>query len=269
MAYDPEFAELNRQRIRDWLNDLLQVIPKALEMTDIAVKIDQLTDMLAAKVPIDLFDADSLEFVARRQRFFPSYADLWSRLQAWQRTRPKLLKALAPPDPEEEDIDPSLDVTAKALVLSWRKARANDFGHLRRHGDIEARMTVALGVLRRNEAAFAYVCRTDIEAERIALRRYWLSNASDRNREPTPEERVRANVSVGEALLAIAEQRAAHPTFPADARGAGRVVDAAAQAVVSTFEAEHGRKPGELSPDVLAAARKASGISMPVPAKAK
>jgi hypothetical protein len=90
---DPEAPD-PRRHVQDWLNRLSAIIPKSLELTDLAAKIDQLADMLVAKVPPDLFDSDSLEFCARRFKFFPGYAELWGRLQTYQRERPKSLKSL-------------------------------------------------------------------------------------------------------------------------------------------------------------------------------
>jgi hypothetical protein len=177
-----------RKHVREWLMQLSSLTQKNLEITDMAAKIDLIADMLIAKVPIDLFTAESLEFCARRIKFM-TYADIWARLQAWQRERPKTLLALPSVGAEPDPGDDTLTADDRMQIKVFRERRAVGFPRTDEMKDgkidplrappthgfgFDRRLTVALDIQRRyNPNVFQWLINNDNELAMIAVRRGW------------------------------------------------------------------------------------------------
>jgi hypothetical protein len=241
--------------IKHWLADLANMTAGSAPLADAKPKIDTMAAMIATELPVEAFTPLSLRAVATDSKFFPSYSDLHRLLSNWwDANRPREVFALPGPD------SPALDGTAKALVIAWQRARAKDFSELRHVGDLTARMTLVLSaVTRKNDAAFAYVVAHDAEAQRIAMHKGWLRDASD-NRMPTDEQRAMAHDKAQETINAIKAAKVPHGRSVTSQMSALDPYIAEAQA----FEAKHGRKPGELAPDLLTEARAKAGIKPPL-----
>lgn len=226
----------NLKIITGWMSDLVNMTT-ATASTD-KNKIATMASMIADELPVEAFTRESLRAVATGCDFFPHYSKLHQLLSAWwEDNKPKPVFALPAPD------DPTLDGTARAYVKSWLSNRAANFDHIRHVGDLDARMALALDVVRLHcDAAFNYICRTDAEAQKVALRKGWLRDASDKHK--TDEERAAVHTATQAALKAI--------------RTANIPV---AQHMHTTAAPEpERRKNHELSPEELAAARKVAGI---------
>jgi hypothetical protein len=226
-----------RKHIADWLNQLATIVPKAMEITDIAAKIDQLADLLVSKVPTTLFDTDSLEFCARRFKFWPTYADLWARLQTWQRERPKEQKAL--PAPEGVEINPSLNAQDRALVRSWWNLRAENIAN--------GTLATALDVQRRWPAVFREICNTDTEAAAIAVKRGWAREAESADSIDARQAAEWGPITPGFITEKVAELREA---AAGNKMGAG--LAAGLLSFLRTAVAKHAPQHLHLIPDRLA-----------------
>src|SRR5271166_4478769 len=166
-----------------WLKALgLLTAVSATEREEAKIKIDAYLSMLANRYPAQAFTKRSMEAVASRcPKGFPTYGELTAALSEWWDNAPREQIALPGPD------DPSFTVKDRMEVARWQKLRANDFKELEHN--FETTMLQTLSVYHRYSwPAFNYICRTDREAERIAMQRGWLEDASEQRREHTEAE---------------------------------------------------------------------------------
>jgi hypothetical protein len=182
---------LDRTHIHDWLNRLATVVPKARELADLAVQIDALSDLLIAKVPTSLFSPDSLEYCARRFKFWPGYSDLWARLQEYNRAHPPRRPALPAPVID----DPTLTPDDRSHVVSWTRLKGEWL--------MSNRLDSALSMHRKWPASFAYICRTDPDAAAVAVRRGWSTDLPDLHSDRPPEVIAHIEASASAARSAI------------------------------------------------------------------
>jgi hypothetical protein len=224
--------------IGGWLNDLAGMLGgKPLIDAELRDKVTAMTGMLARKAHPDWFTADSLEFCLRRFKFFPGYADLWARLQLFQREQSKQLVLAAPPDIPYAD-NPRLSDADRHWCKGWQKQR---------HEGAEADRVRFLDTLRRySSAAFEVLC-VDCEIARdIARRKGWISR---------PPATAEEQIAISKTVASIAHGFHV-PREPVQAPLASvPSVAGASEDFTAAFQARHGRKPGTLTPDSLHEAR--------------
>lgn len=236
--------------IRKWLVGLSQHVAKGHDGGDLAAMIERTAVMLAAKAPADLFTGDSLEFCLRRFKFFPTYADLWARLQTFQREQLKQ-HAIAGPSADSTSFPGADDMPAadRAMVGFWSEYQSG----AKKFPSNVTRATWLSMIRRPAPAAFQYIMSTDDTARAIALDKGWIrepEEIANETREVVHEQvrEVRAS-TVDDAPRPAAPTPAATPSPP--------------EGVGERFEAQHGRKIGALTSAQLDELRKASGIRVP------
>jgi len=273
--------------IEVWLSDLsLRCEPRSKE--NLRVIIAKYAEGLA-DLPYEAFTTASGEGAARNWERFPSYKALRKFLEDWaDKHGAKDTKLLPPID------DPGLSDEDRAHVRSWINLRAER--------QKSGRFAQALSLMRKWPAAFAYICRTDDEAHATAQQRGWLPETGDTVdvseagiTERLIELESIAGGSLGAVLapfgLSILRKNVAaraperlhllpdvvlpqrQPREPSERRqDAEAEASARAQreklqpeidAASAAFEARTGRKPGQLSPEQLAAVRAQAGIHHP------
>lgn len=160
---------MSLEHIRGWLIDLSKHVGRAQDLGDLAALIESTAAMLETKAPPDLFTPDSLEFCLRRFKFFPAYAELWARLQTYQREQTKQL-ALPPPSVAAAFSSPEAPISDadRPHVDAWLRAEAN------KTADLGARLAVVRKLAARG---FDWLVRNNIRAGEIALHRGWIADA--------------------------------------------------------------------------------------------
>ena len=158
--------------IQQWLLELgVRCVPRGKEDVSVMVRdyAAGLTDL-----PHTAFTPASREQASRKWKFFPAYADLRKFLESYA-PRKSTVAALPPVE------DPALSEEDRAHVRSWINLRD------------EGNRTLRLGMYcEKWPRAFAYIVRTDAEAERIARQREWLRDEADKRwAGPVPDLRMR------------------------------------------------------------------------------
>ena len=288
---------MNELDIREWLIALsLRCSVRTTENLEIMAK-----DFALGLIDLsdDAFTPQSREAAARKWDSFPSYRALRKFLVDWCEEQASPYPLLPP------IADESLSAQDQVFVKTWQNSRAKDFAHLKdRDASLRGRMAISLDVLRlRAFKAFAYVCRTDAEAESVARQHGWIVreepiDVSERAITRTLIEidqlaaeggsfmaacasakltmlHAAVKVQAPERLHLLPETITARPERPRSvsaqlaALQGGAGIDAAREAVASAsvaFEAQHGRKPGALTPEQLTALRSAAGVpDLPAP----
>ncbi len=236
----------------DWLTAIATSLKPS--MTDKALRevVRNTARNLCPLYPPEAFTLASGAAVANGLDEFPSGLTISDRLAEWWRREGGVATTSATSLPGADD--PSLEIEHRVQLQVWLDHRTAGFAHIS-YPTLHDRMAQALSVQRKYcPKAYAYIIRTDGEAERIAMLRGWLEDASQQRRDRTPEEIEHAEFVVREAIASMRAgpmYRKAH-TLPEQYD----TIDAAREGVaMMTFEAEHGRKPGEVSADTLAELR--------------
>ena len=171
-------GHLEIDHIRRWLVLLSGHVARNQDVGDIAAVIEATAAMLAGKAAPDLFTPDSLEFCLRRFKFFPTYADLWARLQTFQRERDSHRAALNAPSSYGPLSDAPMTGAERANAEVWLKAEAS--------GATEAELVNRLSVLRKAQLdAYRWLIANNGHARDIAEARGWESRE---RRAPPAEE---------------------------------------------------------------------------------
>lgn len=247
---------------REWLMRMARMLPRSGEDGDLAVRIDDTAKLLAIKVPAALLNAESLEFCLRRIKFFPSYAELWGRLQAYQRDhKPQGGQKALPPPPGHEALFAQLD--AAPLSTADRHSARIWLRHAIEGSAGEKELVRRLGVERRySPAAYRWIVENNEGAAQIARRLGWAeADAPQGPVDPTQFQRLagtlggrmRDDKALGGALQAP-------PLYPAS-RPLGGSADAASDALSASPQGSNPtppRRPGQLSPEALRATRMAN-----------
>jgi hypothetical protein len=268
--------------IAQWLTDLaVRCTPRTSENIEVMARdyANGLDDL-----PAEAFTPQSREAATRHFEHFPAYKPLRAWLEKWWSAH-KPTRPLLPPVN-----DPNLSDEDRSHVRSWINLRNGE-------GDLGNRLSTFRDKWPR---AFAYIVRTDDQAAAIAKGRGWIEdnapidvtergiagnlvkleklagegsvgaalasmglsilrkNLSDRAPERSgllPERMVAPSK---EPYRTVAQQRAAMgdpPTPPT-----------ISEQQEAAFVAEHGRRPGQMTPEQLATVRNAAGIKLPKPA---
>ena len=223
-----------------------------------------LMDMLPAlnTLPPGVFCDAAAEHVARNAQFgFPSYGALRKMLELWW--------AVNEPKGAADRIgtgDTTLDADDLGWLRNWQRHKDAGFPEISAATDLRLARQY-------RPRAFAYLLRTDTHAAEVAVLNGW----SIPGQRPMPDADEIAHVErMGEdARAAIA--KAAHGITAHDERqrSVKQQVDALAPTqddidrAAAAFEARHGRKPGELSPEQLAELRKSNPVLQHALAKTK
>jgi hypothetical protein len=235
--------------ISDNRRKFVAVLAKLLVPLETERGADALMEMLAglADIPEATFDrpGDLAAEVAKGFTSFPSLGRLHKALAGRAKDTVKKLPAQLPGAE-----DPTLSREDQIKLHSWLKFRAEGFMHIA-GADFRDRMAVALSVQHKYQSrVFSHICRTDPEAASIAVRRGWV--VEERIGQHTDAEVAAVHKMAEAAIQAMKAQRMyAAPNVV-------HLEDTIAQAAAAAdalFEKTHGRKPGSLSAERLAALR--------------
>lgn len=236
------------QVVGGWLTDLhIAAAGANATIEDRKAKVAALTGALLRDFPdvAAVFCRESLHELAKRNKFFPSYAELNEQLSAWwERHRPKHFT-----EPLELD-HASLSGEDRMAVIVWLQHQAaNDLSY--------RDMTLRLAVIRAHHApGFRWLIDYHAAARGISDAHQWhdpeprhqpSEDETGQRRTPTPQHYAEMNVDEGIVTVP------ARPD-PLDAPPDRAVL-------AQQFEATHGRKLGALSPEQLKATREANPAS--------
>jgi hypothetical protein len=245
---------------RQWLQQLGgRCAPTLLSATEADAKVRDFVEGLK-NMPKEAFTEDSLQAASETFDYFPPFAALHKFLiKWWEDNRPR------PPALPGAD-DPNLDTEDRIWIKLWNEKQAAGFS------DGPNAMERLRLVRRFKPRAYAFLLRTDDQAAQIAVLNKWHDEPrGDR----TPEEIAAAARTVSAAMADLAAvtvrklragslYRAPDPAHLATARAtAADATDTRMAAAIeeeraqraAAFEAKHGRKPGELTAEQLAAQR--------------
>lgn len=159
--------------VAQWLTDLLMLTRGASnDAEEVKRKMKAMIIILAKDFPSAAFSSQSLQAIATQFKFMPSYSELSAALTVWWKdSQPK----------EVVFDDPSLPPEARRCVRTFIGSRQQGFEHLSEQATtLPGRMAISLSFIRKfSPEAFAYICRTDAEAHRIASLRGWVADDSD------------------------------------------------------------------------------------------
>jgi hypothetical protein len=241
--------------IAGWMNDLSVMVGARPDDADLRVRITAATAMLAQRAEPGWFTADSLEFCMRKFKFFPSYAELWARLQTFDREKSKQLALTSPPELPYEGS--GLSTGDRSWCKGWQD---------RREGN-RAERGVFLSCIRKfAPEGFKLLVRDDEIARDIAAKRGWLREPRTETDPVPPSQDIRGKITNGAAMPI--------------ASGAPRSPDPAHQRLIADQVQERAGRPlGALSPEALEEARRransplagrtANGVPVAKPAPAE
>lgn len=150
----------NDRAIRDWLVRLAAVCRPQPGMEQVAQRLSEYIPFLR-DMPAGAFNSASREALARESEFFPTYAELRTRLEGWwsaNRPRPRAL-----PGPAAHA---ALDLMAQRWVAFWFK-RIGDSDCLR-----DGQRAGLLHLIRdKAPDAYRYLLASDATAAEVAVRR--------------------------------------------------------------------------------------------------
>lgn len=206
-----------------------------------------------ADLPEWVFDDITRELAAREFDRFPTYKALRKFLSE---QADALRQKSAPPLPGPDD--GSLSREDRIWLSNWQNHRAGGFKYLEGRGDFTERMTITLSLMRSlgRMALFRHICRTDLEAAAIAVRKHWEVEPPRPREARTPEDSQRVAEAVRHAIAAM---RPKPP--PRSAQSAPQTIEEVGpfiQSIEDQFERQHGRKLGALAPERLQAERAAN-----------
>jgi hypothetical protein len=186
--------------VTTWLTDIASSFKPSLPAKELAARIQLTARSLRVLYPAEAFTFESANAIKNGLDEFPAGIVIADRLAAWWKDR-KTGPSPATDWPGSEDSTLTREDQIKLSV--WLKHRAEGFTHINL-ADFHNRMAQSLSSHRQySPRVFAHICRTDAEAERIALHRGWLEDASERGRERTEAEKARASAVVAEAIAAM------------------------------------------------------------------
>jgi hypothetical protein len=220
------------------------VLAKLVRPDDATAALDALLLMLPAleDIPEPVFTrpGDLAAEIAKGFTGVPNLGRLHKALAGHKKANVSTLPAELPGGDDQ-----ALSLEDRIKLLVFQQQRASGLTNIRGL-DFRDRLTTRLAIERRYDPrVFAYVCRTDPEAEAIAMRQGWLEDASER-RQPTAEESAAVAEKREEAIAAIKA-----------AQIPGQTHD---RPVI--MEPRHNI---EVPPDKLAALRAKAGINLPEP----
>lgn len=247
--------------VREWLTRMARMLPKSGDVGDLAARIDDMAKLMAPKVPPAMLNADSLEFCLRRIKFFPSYAELWGRLQSYQRDhKPKDAQKALPAPPGHEAMFATLDA---APLSTPDRVSARIWLCLALEGGAgEQELARRLGVERRyNPDAYRWLVANNEGAAQIAQRQDWA--AADAPQEPVDPACFKAlagvlGQQVRQGLPGGGQETPAALPAPQPPDDVGSPASAALSATPHGVTAPPHRKPGQLTHAQLHAVRMAN-----------
>lgn len=230
-----------------WLSSLANTCAGTLPVSDITPKIKEMAPMLAASFPDpQVFTPESKAAMAALLHSFPPFAKLNDFLHAWWLEHRPTLPSGLPDDLANADLNPEDRMGARIWL---EHERDNDLPR--------GELVLRLSVLRRFQVrAFLWLIGHNPAAARMAQERDWLPR--ERAQPPTEEEIAAVDRVLADSMPAVHMRKPAEPKDPTGERYAGKAA--------ALFETATGRKPGELDPATLDAARKAQHVAAPKPA---
>jgi hypothetical protein len=152
--------------VRDWLAMLISLTNADLSADEARARIGALAARLAQNFPAECFCEAALEHVARAQTFFPSYAELFGKLDAWwQENQP--VKAV-PFDPD------GITETDLAFVRNWERHASGDWGKTIPLKPDIALFRELMRYRKSFERVFNHLVATNERARAIAQRNGWI-----------------------------------------------------------------------------------------------
>jgi hypothetical protein len=189
--------------VKAWLTELAGSLKPTMTQRELDARIRNSTRDLAARYPTEAFTPPSRLAVAAGLDGFPTSDEIASRLAAWWRDNASEQQQSPSVLPGGED--PALTIEDRHHLRSWFNLKAEGFKH--RDGD----SSVTLSVMRQyRPRVFDYICRTNPEAEKIAMHRGWLRDTSER-RTHSEYEIASIEQSTARALSALPGYRRTHP----------------------------------------------------------
>jgi len=180
-------------------------------------------------IPDVVFCEESLEAASRQFDFFPAYAMLRKFAEVWHE---ELQRRAAPVLPGTDD--PTLTREDQLILQVWQWRRDTNFSGQKfnegqpvavaiSRGEQERRLTISLDVMRGAYGRiFRHICRTDLEAAAIAIRKGWEVETRPAKTEPTEEERAAVADSVARATGPMRHRTPPSPASPDDQADAVR-----------------------------------------------
>lgn len=150
---------------RSWLRSLGALVTTSMPLAEARERLDILAPVLASEFDGWVFCADSLAFVARRCKFFPTFAELCEHLSAWRKEHKPALQTTALPD------NLGLDATDRSWLAFWQRREREGFapsrepdGRLTRPDVTDWREHTASLIRRMSPKAWAQIERESVDA---------------------------------------------------------------------------------------------------------
>ena len=106
-----------------WLNDLADLTAGSQSLSEAKTKLAAMTPALAEEFDARAFNRNSLMFVARRCKFFPSFGEAYEALAEWCREHPASQRHVAitgPADGPNERQQQKIQQEREEAEASWR-----------------------------------------------------------------------------------------------------------------------------------------------------
>lgn len=187
--------------VQGWLTELATHMRPSIAERDLKARIRVVSRELAGRYPDLAFTIASGKAVSDGLIEFPTGDVIAARLATWWADN-------GPPSSRElpGGDDRTLTRDDRYHLRAWLTLKGEGFPH------VGGNMAVSLSVFRQYQPrVFDHICRTDPAAEKIAMGRGWLVDASDRMRGHTNAEIASVEQSMARALAALPLYRRAHP----------------------------------------------------------
>jgi hypothetical protein len=103
-----------------WLNDLADLTAGSQPLSEAKTKLAAMTPALAEEFDASAFNRNSLLFVARRCKFFPSFSEAYEALTEWRHDHPAPSHRSAIAGPESANETARLEAERAEAEASWR-----------------------------------------------------------------------------------------------------------------------------------------------------
>src|SRR5579862_9183115 len=114
------------RKVATWLSDLGNLTAGAAPLADAKAKIGAMTAALSEEFDPSTFNHQSLLFVARRCKFFPTFGEACDALSEWREQNPRHLAI-------EDHSNDQLDPESRSWLAYYRKQEAAGFPRGQEH----------------------------------------------------------------------------------------------------------------------------------------
>lgn len=142
-------------------------VASTMSIAEAQERISTYLPLLEAEFDQRFFCSDSLRYVARRTKFFPTFSEVCEHLHEWGTQKREASRILL----ANPDRDGLTEMDHEHLASLQRRRHEKGF-----------KLDIALSRLRQlAPAAFRKFCQTDTEAASIAVKRRWIVESEDRD----------------------------------------------------------------------------------------